>query len=204
MSSSRDTHEQRQDLGDKTRAPADALLPEPIAGAPAPGDRVPSHYLWCFGCGADHPGGLHMKVTAGHDLTMHCELDVSDYHQGAPGLAHGGIMTTAMDEAMGVLNRFLGKPAVTVHLAVDFRQPVPVGTRLFITTRIAGVRGRKVFTEGSAHIAAADGPIAISARALFLQVPLEHFLTHGSPEHIAQAIEDRRMGGPSWIAEVNP
>ncbi|MFY9331871.1 MAG: PaaI family thioesterase [Candidatus Nanopelagicales bacterium] len=187
-----------------THPPEDAARPQPMAGAPLPGDRVPSHYRWCMGCGSDHPGGLHMKVIAGDDLTMHCQLVVSDFHQGAPGLAHGGIMTTAMDEAMGVLNRFFGKPAVTVHLAVDFRRPVPVGTTLFIRTRVAGVRGRKVFTEGTAHIGDPDGPIAIGATALFLQVPLEHFLEHGSPDHIAQAVADRAAGGPSWIAEVNP
>ena len=157
-----------------------------------------------MGCGADHPGGMHMKVVAGEQLTMHCQLLVSDYHQGAPGLAHGGIMATAMDESMGVLNRFLGIPAVTVHLSVDFKKPVPVGTTLFIRTHITGVRGRKVFGQGTAHLGAADGPVAIVATALFLQVPLEHFLEAGSPEHVARAIEDRQRGGPSWIAEVNP
>ena len=61
-------------------------------------------------------------------------LEVGDYHQGAPGLAHGGVIATAMDEAMGVLNRLLAVPVVTVHLEIDYRRPVPVGTTLHIRT----------------------------------------------------------------------
>ena len=188
----------------KTIPPERATMPVRSAGAPNPGDVVPSHYRWCLGCGVDHPGGLHLRVIAGDGLDMSSTLDVSKYHQGAPGLAHGGMIAAAMDEAMGVLNRHLGVPAVTVHLEVDYRRPVPVGTTLHISTRIAGAVGRKIYTEGEARLNAADGDVAVTAAALFLQVPLEHFLDNGNPEQIAAAIEDRRQGGPSWVHEVNP
>lgn len=135
---------------------------------------------------------------------MVSRLTVTKFHQGAPGLAHGGMITTAMDEAMGVLNRLLGIPAVTAHLEVDFRNPVPVGATLLIETRIAGQLGRKVYTEGTARIGDAGGPVAITAAALFVQVPLEHFLEYGNADQVAEAIEDRRRGGPSWVHEVNP
>lgn len=68
-----------------------------------------------------------MRVVAGDGMSMLSTLEVGEYHQGAPGLAHGGIIATAMDEAMGVLNRLLLVPAVTVHLEVDYIRPVPVG-----------------------------------------------------------------------------
>jgi acyl-coenzyme A thioesterase PaaI-like protein len=135
---------------------------------------------------------------------VHGELTVTDYHQGAPGLAHGGIIATAMDEVLGVLNRLLGFPAVTVRLEVDFRRPIPVGTTVHLTSWISGILGRKVYVEGVARLGAADGPVAVTAAGLFLQVPLAHFLDHGNPEQVAQAIEDRRKGGPSWVNEVNP
>ncbi|MGA1596426.1 MAG: PaaI family thioesterase, partial [Candidatus Nanopelagicales bacterium] len=92
--------------------PADAVIPERHGQAPAIGDVVASHYRWCVGCGADHPAGMHMRVVAGEGMTMESTLEVGEYHQGAPGLAHGGIIATAMDEAMGVLNRLLLVPAV--------------------------------------------------------------------------------------------
>lgn len=187
-----------------TIPPANAVMPDRAPGAPQPGDRVPSHFRWCMGCGADHPGGLHLEVTAGEGMSMSCVLDVTTYHQGAPGLAHGGIISTAMDEAMGVCNRLLGRPAVTVHLEVDFRKPVPVGATLLISSRIAGVVGRKVYTEATARIGDAGGLVAVHAAALFLQVPLQHFIDNGNAQQLAEAIEDRRQGGPSWEAEVNP
>lgn len=184
--------------------PEGASIPQRHAQAPVPGDTVVSHYRWCVGCGADHPAGLHMRVTAGEGMTMLSTLEVGDYHQGAPGLAHGGVIATAMDEAMGALNRLLLVPVVTVHLEVDYVRPVPVGTTLHISTHIAGQVGRKVYTSGQARIDGADGPVAVEAAALLLQVPLEHFVQHGNAEHIQAAIRERPGGVAAWQREVNP
>ena len=135
---------------------------------------------------------------------MASTLEVGDYHQGAPGLAHGGIIATAMDEAMGALNRLLLVPVVTVHLEVDYVRPVPVGTTLHIATEIVGQVGRKVYTSARGCLDAEDGPVAVEAAALFLQVPLEHFVEHGSEEHIQAAIRERPGGAEQWRREVSP
>ncbi len=169
-----------------------------------PGDIVASHYRWCVGCGADHPAGLHMQVIAGDGMTMLSTLEVGEFHQGAPGLAHGGIIATAMDEAMGVLNRLLLVPAVTVHLEVDYVRPVPVGSVLYIRAEIAGRVGRKLYTAASARLGAVDGEVAVQAAALFLQVPLEHFVEHGNTAQIDAAIRERPGGADAWRREVNP
>lgn len=145
-----------------------------------------------------------MRVVAGEGMTMESTLAVGEYHQGAPGLAHGGIIATAMDEAMGVLNRLLMAPAVTVHLEVDYVRPVPVGSLLIIRTRIAGQVGRKVYTAGTAHLGSAEGDVAVHAAALFLQVPLEHFVEHGNRDQIQAAIRERPGGADAWRREVNP
>lgn len=187
-----------------TKPPADAPLPERHPQAPLPGDVVVSHYRWCVGCGGDHPAGLHMRVVAGEGMSMTSTLEVGEFHQGAPGLAHGGVIATAMDEAMGALNRLLLAPVVTVHLDIDYRRPVPVGATLHIRTEILGQVGRKVFTAGRAYLGAPDGPLAVESAALFLQVPLEHFVNHGSAEHIQAAIRERPGGADAWRREVNP
>lgn len=184
--------------------PDNAVLPARHEQAPSPGDVVVSHYRWCVGCGADHPAGLHLRVVAGEGMTMSSTLVVGDFHQGAPGLAHGGVIATAMDEAMGALNRLLLAPVVTVHLEVDYVRPVPVGTTLHIHTEIAGQVGRKVFTSGVARLDAPDGPVAVEAAALFLQVPIEHFVEHGSPAHIEAAVRERPGGAAAWRREVSP
>lgn len=145
-----------------------------------------------------------MRVVAGDGMSMESTLEVGEFQQGAPGLAHGGIISTAMDESMGVLNRLLLVPAVTVHLEVDFIRPVPVGTLLCIRTRIAGQVGRKVYTAGAAHLGDPTGPVAVEAAALFLQVPLEHFVEHGNATQIEAVIRERPGGAEAWQREVNP
>ena len=120
-------------------AGVDEELPERADHAPAEGERIPSHYRWCFGCGDDHPTGLHMELYAGAGLDTYGTFIVTGDHQGAPGLAHGGLLTTAMDEVLGSLNWLLAKPAVTAHLECDFRRPVPVGSILQMRAQVDGV-----------------------------------------------------------------
>lgn len=179
-------------------------MPPRAADAPAPGEVIDSHYRMCLGCGADHPGGLHLRVVAGEGLRTYGELTVSEFHQGAPGLAHGGIIATAMDEMMGSLQILLRVPAVTATLETSFRRPVPVGSLLFIEAEVTGHLGRKVFASARARLDDAGGPIAVSASSVFVQVPVEHFLSHGTPELVDRAIEERRAGAPQWWGEVNP
>jgi hypothetical protein len=87
---------------------------------------------------------------------------------------------------------------------VDFRRPVPVGATLHIRSEVLGVKGRKVFTRAVGRLNAPDGPIAVSAAALFIQVPIEHFTQHGRREDIVRAQEDREVRGSLENLEVNP
>jgi acyl-coenzyme A thioesterase PaaI-like protein len=199
-----ESREDRTGSGLPTTPPDDAVLPERSPHAPPPGSEIPSHYRWCFGCGIDHPAGLHMRLRAGAGLTVVGTFTVTENHQGAPGLAHGGVLAAAFDEVLGASNWLLARPAVTARLETDFRRPVPVGAELHMTAEITGVRGRKVWTRAVGRLGGEDGPVAVTAAALFLQVRLEHFRDHGAPEHVEQAIEDRATGGPAWRFEVNP
>jgi acyl-coenzyme A thioesterase PaaI-like protein len=181
--------------------PPDAVLPERSLSAPRPGEAIPSHYRWCFGCGVDHPTGLHMTMIAGEGLTVSGVFRVSEHHQGAPGLAHGGVLSSAVDEILGSLNWLLGGPAVTGRLEVDFRRPVPVGTDLVVNAEVAGVRGRRVYTRATGRLDGDHGPVAVTAAAIFVQVPLQHFVDNGAAEQVRGAIADRAAGGPAWRPE---
>lgn len=183
-----------------TKPPQDAVLPDRHPKAVPVGQEIPSHYDRCYGCGGRHPAGLHMRVVAG-ELNVHAEFEVTDMHQGAPGLAHGGLLSTAFDEALGALNWLLLVPAVTARLEVDFRKPVPVGSVLHIDARLVGQVGRKVYTQAVGRLGD-NGPVALTASALFLQVPLEHFQDHGRPEDVEAAAAERTAPG-SGLA-VNP
>lgn len=152
-----------------------------------------------------------MEIRAGEGLTVSGVFTVSEHHQGAPGLAHGGVLSSALDEILGSLNWLLAGPAVTGRLECDFRRPVPVGSDLVVSAEVVGVKGRRVYTRATGRLGTDQGPVAVTAAAIFVQVPLQHFVDHGSAEHIEKAVRDRASGGPSWrpegeqhVFELNP
>jgi acyl-coenzyme A thioesterase PaaI-like protein len=104
--------------------------------------------------------------------------------QGGPGLIHGGFLTAAFDECLGSVPALVTRACVTARLETDFRRPIPVGTTLWLRARLDGVSGRKYFVSAEARIDGEDGPLAGTARALFVQVGLEHFLRHSRPEDL--------------------
>ncbi|MCA0329592.1 MAG: PaaI family thioesterase [Actinobacteria bacterium] len=188
-----------------TTPPPDAVLPERNPSAPAPGQPIPSHYSRCYVCGDAHEMGLALRVVAGEGLSLTGEFTVTEHHQGAPGLAHGGLLTAAFDDALGSLNWLLTAPAVTGRLETDFRRPVPVGSTLHIHAEVVGVKGRKVFTRAVGRLDSPDGPVALTAAALFIQVPIEHFTTHGRAEDVERARADRAVQrSVANLPEVNP
>ena len=182
-----------------TVPPAEAIIPSRHPKAPKPGEQIPSHFGHCYGCGELHPTGLHLKAYVGEDLNLQARFVVTENHQGAPGLAHGGLLTLAFDEAFGKLMWLLRAPAVTARLEVDFVTPVPVGTELFIESKITGQVNRKVYSAATGHINAPDGPVAIQASALFVIVPMQHFLDNAPKEYLEYVKEH-----PEVLAYVDP
>jgi uncharacterized protein (TIGR00369 family) len=160
--------------------PPGATSPERSPDAPATGTVLPPHYAQCFGCGADHPSGLHLSVTVAEGVAVDAVFRVAEAHQGAPGLAHGGVLATAADEALGFLNWLLRRPAVTARLEVDYLRPVPVGSDLHLRAECTAVDGRKTFVRCEGRLDGPEGPPALRATGLFLAVPMEHFRRHAA------------------------
>jgi acyl-coenzyme A thioesterase PaaI-like protein len=119
-------------------------------------------------------------------LRVRGTFTVTKHHQGAPGLAHGGVISAAMDEGMGYLLWLVQKPAVTAHLEVDYRRPLPVGSRLELDGRVDRMEGRKIFASMEGRM---DGEVVVEARALFLKVGVKHFIPHA--ERMGERIADR-------------
>jgi acyl-coenzyme A thioesterase PaaI-like protein len=172
--------------------PVDALSPVRHSDAPKPGDAIESHYSNCFGCGIDHPTGLHIKIEAGAGMTTRAVFEVTQHHQGAPGIAHGGILSLAFDESLGATNWLVRAPAVTAHLEVSYRLPVPVGTLVYIEATMQAIRGRKIWSTAEGRLNSPDGPLAVEAGSLYMQVPIDHFKRHGRREDIARASSDEK------------
>ena len=200
-----------------TQPPSYAVPPTRHPDAPPPGTSLGSHYRQCFGCGPDHPTGLHLELTAGEGCTINAELTVTPHHQGAPGLAHGGLLAAAFDEALGTVTWLLRVPVVTVHLETDYRAPVPVGSVLSIEAECYAVAGRKIYSRAVGRLPANDVPgtpgatrngdgadIAVEARGVFVSVPLEHFRTHGRAEDIDAFVASSDRDDVLHAFEVNP
>ncbi|CAB4624069.1 unannotated protein [freshwater metagenome] len=182
-----------------TIPPDGAIIPERHPEAPATGSKIPSHFAHCFGCGEKHPTGLHLVAHVGNGMNITAEFVVSENHQGAPGLAHGGLLSLAFDEALGKLMWLLRAPAVTARLETDFIKPVPMGSKLFITAEITGQVNRKVYCSAVGRLNSPDGDIAVRAAALYVIVPMTHFLQNAPADYL-QAIAKT----PEVLAFVDP
>lgn len=165
-----------QDVTDELRHP----------DTPPPGTVLGPHYVNCFGCGPEQEHGLHLQVVVGEGATITARFTVTSAHQGAPGLAHGGVLTAAFDEAMGALLWVVRRRAVTGHLETSFRRPVPVGSTLVIHAQCTGIEGRRIHTSATGHLDTDDGPLAVSSKAMFVEVRPEHFTRYaqGLPQEL--------------------
>jgi len=188
-----------------TVPPEGAVIPPRHPQAPIPGSQIPSHFGHCFGCGELHPTGLHLKAIAGEGMDITATFTVTENHQGAPGLAHGGLLSLAFDEALGKLMWLLRAPAVTARLETDFLKPVPMGSVLHISARIVGQVSRKVYAVAEGRLNSSDGPLAVRAASLYVIVPMAHFLNNAPKEYlesVAKRPEILEFVDPEF--EINP
>lgn len=183
--------------------PENAVVPERHPQAPIPGALLGSHNPDCYGCGASHPAGLHLIAYSGEGMTINAKFTVTELHQGAPGLAHGGLLSCAFDEALGKLMWLVRQPAVTGKLETSFLLPVPVGTTLFIEAEIIGQEGRKIYCKAQGRLGSKDGAVAVEAAAIFIIVPMEHFISN-APEGFRDALEGRTDLSIDTEFEINP
>ena len=121
--------------------------------------------------------------------TYASDVTFGTHHQGAPGIAHGGIVGAALDEACGLLATWHRFPAVTARIAIRYRRPAPINRTLRISSRVTADRGRRIEIAGELR----DGDdVLAEADGAFLHVPLEHFL----------ATPEGRAAGESWARRL--
>lgn len=144
-------------------------LPEPVE----------SHNPDCYVCGERNPAALELSLASDGE-TVSGEVTLTARHQGAPGLAHGGAVSALLDEVLGIAVYNQGVPAVTARLEVDYRRPFMLGRRHLVEARVDHRNGRKYVARGS--VRDEEGALVAEGTALFVQVPVEHFLENLPPE----------------------
>ena len=123
----------------------------------------------CFGCGGDNAGG--MKLTFEQDNVNRKIVGrfvLGERYQGGGGFAHGGIIATLLDEAMGKVCRFREVRAVTAELAVEYLKPVDVMSEIEVEGRETELKGRNIFVTGEIRDTA--GAVLARSRARFVVI----------------------------------
>jgi uncharacterized protein (TIGR00369 family) len=127
----------------------------------------------CFVCGRNNPVGLNLQFFDNGKDEVFSDYTVADRYQSYPGIVHGGILASMLDEVVGRVaiigdhHHFM----VSLKLQVLYRHPVPVETPLKIRGRIVRLRGRLGKAQG--EIILPDGKIACEAAITLADVPAE-------------------------------
>jgi acyl-coenzyme A thioesterase PaaI-like protein len=100
----------------------------------------------CFACGTLNTNGLGLTLHLEHERSW-TELTLDRHFEGWEGIAHGGIVSTILDEVMAWSLVASDNWGVTARLAVEFRRPVPIETAIRADGWITRSRRRVVDTS---------------------------------------------------------
>lgn len=115
----------------------------------------------CFGCGKDNPMGLHLHFRTDEN-GCYTSFVPQPVHQSYDGRMHGGLISTLLDETMGNYPyMYEHKVAYTARLEVRFRQPVRIGERIRVITKVKRRKGQLL--EMTGQVVREDGTVAAEA-----------------------------------------
>lgn len=98
---------------------------------------------------------------------------VPEHFNGFPGVTHGGIVATMLDETLarafmsGNQERFM----YTAKLTTRYRKPVPTGKPLRLEGEVVKDRGR--IGEARAKLYGPEGDLLAEAEAMMVEIPAE-------------------------------
>ena len=118
-----------------------------------------------FACGEQNPQGLHLKFETNGEKVW-STFTPKPEHQGYPGLMHGGLITTVMDEVMARCVNLLGFHGVTARMELRFREGIPIGETIKVEASI--VNARKTIVDLEANTYLSNGKLAAEAKARFM------------------------------------
>ncbi len=136
-------------------------------GHDTPTLRLQKNY--CFACGKNNSEGMRLKFNYDEESNRFvCRFRLGKRYTGPPGHAHGGIIATILDEAMGKVNKLRQVIALTSRITVDYLKPVPLNTPLRVESREVRVSGREHINM--AEIINLKGEVLARSRGLFVAI----------------------------------
>ena len=129
-------------------------------------------YDRCYGCGQGNAHGLRVSFVHRADGSAECRYTAADHFAGAPGVIHGGVQATLLDEAMGhaihVADADPDLDIATVDFALRYRRPAPIAVPLTIRARLLRSEGRDFFVTG--EIVSPEGVVLTTAESRWRRV----------------------------------
>lgn len=138
----------------------------------APGHDTPTLTMpknECFACGKDNPEGMHLDFAL--DEAKHqaiCHFRLPQRFQGPPQHAHGGIIATILDEAMGKVNKLRQVIALTRSMNIEYMKPVPLHAEMVVVGFEREVKGRE--HHNAAEIRSIAGVVLARSEGVFIAV----------------------------------
>jgi acyl-coenzyme A thioesterase PaaI-like protein len=129
-----------------------------------------THHELCFGCGIANLFGLQLELEPAGEDRVAGRFFVKQDHQGPPGFAHGGVIASALDEAMALLVHGEGTHALTRRLEVDFLGPVPIGTFASVAAWVEAREGGGLALRAELRGDGGDGRPLARAVGMFAQI----------------------------------
>jgi acyl-coenzyme A thioesterase PaaI-like protein len=123
----------------------------------------------CFVCGKANPIGLKIDFFYDEAGAVAAEVCLSELFEGYPGVIHGGMLSTLLDEVMAKAVLHKGKTAVTAKLCVSFRKALPPQHKILLKGWIVQAKTRTIATAAKLYD---HNAIYAEAEAVFV-VPRE-------------------------------
>ena len=126
---------------------------------------------FCFACGLENDLGLKLTFYEDGEGGALGHYSIAKQFEGYPGIAHGGIVATIMDEALirALILEDHQRMFFTAKLTTRLRKQVPVEKPLKITAKIISDRGRTA--EAESKIFDQSGELLAEAQGLMVAVP---------------------------------
>lgn len=132
-----------------------------------------SGYQACFGCGGRNPHGLALVFRVEGDEIV-AEYTPDERFQGFPGVLHGGVLATMLDETLSRAAVYAGKWMMTARLEIRYRRAAPIGQALRVSAQPTQVRSRMVSARGAVRLASDPQVVFAEAEGIFMPITAEY------------------------------
>jgi acyl-coenzyme A thioesterase PaaI-like protein len=154
---------------------------------------MPEHR--CFGCSPKNPIGLQLALHEAKGWDLACAWDPRQDTENYPGMVHGGLVFSVLDELLGdaIFHRG-GYLPISLGGSVNWYKPAKSGQRFIGGARI--VSRYKTFLSAEAFLFRSDGKVVARLSGRYFTPPLSLFRRLAEVEFLPDITK-------SWFAPEN-